>query len=84
MWERRSPSYHKLLLFSQVSRGRWAVNTELTNTGTIIMTGTPAGVGGFRKDKIWLKPGDEIRTEVGGGIGTLINHVRAEPHRARL
>ncbi|KAG8760279.1 hypothetical protein FRC14_003577 [Serendipita sp. 396] len=53
--------------------------------GTVIMTGTPAGVGFVRKNKLWLKPGDEIRCELGGGIGTLVNTVVAEPpQKARL
>ncbi|CAG7848739.1 SubName: Full=Related to bifunctional 4-hydroxyphenylacetate degradation enzyme {ECO:0000313/EMBL:CCA69960.1} [Serendipita indica DSM 11827] len=52
--------------------------------GTIIMTGTPAGVGFVRREKLWLKPGDEIRCEVGGGIGTLINSVIEEKPKSKL
>ncbi|PVF93195.1 hypothetical protein CPB86DRAFT_877340 [Serendipita vermifera] len=51
--------------------------------GTVIMTGTPAGVGFVRENKLWLKPGDEVRCEVGSGIGTLVNSVQEE-QRARL
>ncbi|KAF8514835.1 fumarylacetoacetate hydrolase, partial [Hysterangium stoloniferum] len=50
--------------------------------GTIIMTGTPAGVGFVRKPAIFLKNGDEVRVSI-GGIGTLINTVVEEP-KARL
>lgn len=43
--------------------------------GAVIITGTPAGVGFARTPKVWLKHGDEVRTFVGGGIGTLVNKV---------
>lgn len=42
--------------------------------GTVILTGTPAGVGFARKPPIWLKPGDMVEVEI-GGIGALINPV---------
>ncbi|CUA78295.1 Fumarylacetoacetate hydrolase domain-containing protein 2 homolog [Dictyostelium discoideum] [Rhizoctonia solani] len=46
--------------------------------GSVILTGTPAGVGFVKEPKIWLKHGDEVRTYVGGGIGTLVNKVVEE------
>jgi 2-keto-4-pentenoate hydratase/2-oxohepta-3-ene-1,7-dioic acid hydratase in catechol pathway len=42
--------------------------------GTIILTGTPEGVGFARKPPVWLKPGDTIAIEI-EGIGTLANPV---------
>lgn len=45
--------------------------------GTVIMTGTPSGVGFARKPPVFLKPGDVVEIEV-GGIGTLRNGVVAE------
>ena len=42
--------------------------------GTVILTGTPSGVGFARKPPIWLKPGDSVEVEI-DGIGTLINPV---------
>ncbi len=45
--------------------------------GTVIMTGTPEGVGFARKPPVFLKPGDTIEIEV-GGIGVLTNSVAAE------
>ncbi|CAE6463899.1 unnamed protein product [Rhizoctonia solani] len=51
--------------------------------GSIILTGTPAGVGFVREPKIWLNHGDEVRTHVGGGIGTLVNKI-VEEGRAKL
>ena len=42
--------------------------------GTVIMTGTPEGVGFARKPAVFLKSGDIIEIEI-EGIGTLRNHV---------
>lgn len=44
--------------------------------GTVILTGTPEGVGFARKPPVWLKPGDIISVEI-ERIGTLTNPVRA-------
>ncbi|KAA0274137.1 MAG: 2-hydroxyhepta-2,4-diene-1,7-dioate isomerase, partial [Acidobacteria bacterium] len=30
--------------------------------GDIVSTGTPAGVGGAREPRVWLRPGDELVT----------------------
>lgn len=45
--------------------------------GTLILTGTPEGVGFARKPPVFLKPGDTIEIEV-DGIGVLANPVVAE------
>ncbi|KAL2832196.1 hypothetical protein BJY01DRAFT_239903 [Aspergillus pseudoustus] len=45
--------------------------------GSIILTGTPAGIGSVRQPKIVLRDGDDIRVSI-EGIGTLINRVRYE------
>ncbi len=42
--------------------------------GDIIATGTPGGVGVFRKPQVFLKPGDVVDVEI-EGIGTLTNPV---------
>jgi 2-keto-4-pentenoate hydratase/2-oxohepta-3-ene-1,7-dioic acid hydratase in catechol pathway len=42
--------------------------------GTVILTGTPEGVGFAREPAVFLRPGDRIEIEV-GGIGTLANPV---------
>ncbi len=44
--------------------------------GTVLLTGTPSGVGFARDPQVFLKPGDEIIVEV-EGIGRLINHVQS-------
>ncbi len=45
--------------------------------GTVILTGTPHGVGMARKPPLWLKPGDVVAVEI-EGIGQLVNPVVAE------
>jgi len=44
--------------------------------GDVIATGTPAGVGAFRKPPRYLAPGDVVRMEI-EGIGVLENRVSA-------
>lgn len=41
--------------------------------GTLIITGTPAGVGIVRKPKVTIKEGDEFHVEILPHIGTLVN-----------
>jgi 2-keto-4-pentenoate hydratase/2-oxohepta-3-ene-1,7-dioic acid hydratase in catechol pathway len=45
--------------------------------GTVILTGTPSGVGMAAEPPRWLKPGDVVTVEI-GGIGRLTNVVTAE------
>lgn len=45
--------------------------------GTVILTGTPQGVGMARKPPVWLKPGDSVSVEI-EKIGTLTNPVATE------
>ena len=52
------------------------LSTDMTLLpGTVIMTGTPSGVGFARDPKVFLKPGDEVTVEV-ERIGKLTNPVR--------
>jgi 2-keto-4-pentenoate hydratase/2-oxohepta-3-ene-1,7-dioic acid hydratase in catechol pathway len=46
--------------------------------GTVILTGTPHGVGMAAKPPRWLKPGDTVEIEI-DGIGCLSNPVALEP-----
>ncbi|KAH0592481.1 hypothetical protein MHUMG1_09752 [Metarhizium humberi] len=46
--------------------------------GTILLTGTPAGIGFFRKPQVVLEHGGDVRVEI-ERIGTLVNKVRYEP-----
>ncbi|KAF8834737.1 hypothetical protein BDN67DRAFT_975794 [Paxillus ammoniavirescens] len=52
--------------------------------GSVILTGTPAGVGFTRKPAVVLKNGDDCRVWLGYGIGTLVNPVIEEGTRAKL
>jgi len=45
--------------------------------GTVIMTGTPEGVGCARKPPVYLREGDSVQIKI-EGIGTLENQVSAE------
>lgn len=45
--------------------------------GDIISTGTPDGVGAFRDDPVFLRPGDVVQIEI-DGIGTLTNPVESQ------
>jgi len=45
--------------------------------GTVILTGTPSGVGFARKPPVWLKHGDVVEIEI-DGIGVLRNPVIAD------
>jgi 2-keto-4-pentenoate hydratase/2-oxohepta-3-ene-1,7-dioic acid hydratase in catechol pathway len=42
--------------------------------GDVIATGTPAGVGAFRRPPVWLQPGDRIRMEI-SRIGVLEHRI---------
>eukprot|EP00949_MAST-11_sp_MAST-11-sp1_P002173 g2173.t1 len=42
--------------------------------GDVLLTGTPCGVGVFRKPPLWLKHGDVVECSI-GGIGTISNRI---------
>ena len=46
--------------------------------GTVILTGTPAGVGAGRKPKVTIGDGDEFSVEILPHIGTLVNTFESE------
>jgi 2-keto-4-pentenoate hydratase/2-oxohepta-3-ene-1,7-dioic acid hydratase in catechol pathway len=46
--------------------------------GTVILTGTPHGVGMARNPRVWLQDGDTVTIEI-EKIGRLTNPVRSEP-----
>ncbi|KAI1496464.1 fumarylacetoacetate hydrolase [Biscogniauxia marginata] len=46
--------------------------------GTVIMTGTPHGIGVSKKPPVYLKPGDDLRIVMSHGLGSLVNHVEYE------
>jgi len=66
------------LIFSCRQLIAYLSNSFTLIPGTIIMTGTPSGVGFARKPQVFLRPGDVVEIEV-EGIGVLRNPVIAEP-----
>jgi 2-keto-4-pentenoate hydratase/2-oxohepta-3-ene-1,7-dioic acid hydratase in catechol pathway len=48
------------------------------NPGTVILTGTPHGVGFARTPPVYLQPGDQVTVEI-EKIGRLTNPVTEEP-----
>lgn len=46
--------------------------------GTVIITGTPAGIGAGRTPKEWFKDGDEFVVEILPHIGSLVNVMKFE------
>ncbi|MBF0232698.1 MAG: fumarylacetoacetate hydrolase family protein [Desulfamplus sp.] len=46
-------------------------------SGTVILTGTPSGVGFARTPPVYLKPGDVLESSI-SGIGKMVNKVVAE------
>jgi 2-keto-4-pentenoate hydratase/2-oxohepta-3-ene-1,7-dioic acid hydratase in catechol pathway len=46
--------------------------------GTVILTGTPSGVGMARTPPVFLQPGDTVSVEI-NGVGRLTNSVAEEP-----
>lgn len=56
-------------LIADLSRGM------TLEAGTVILTGTPSGVGMARTPPVWLQDGDTVEVEI-DGLGTLTNRVR--------
>jgi 2-keto-4-pentenoate hydratase/2-oxohepta-3-ene-1,7-dioic acid hydratase in catechol pathway len=52
--------------------------------GTIILTGTPKGVGFAREPPLYLKNGDDVQICIDSGIGSLINPVVEEGETPKL
>ncbi|ETS82373.1 hypothetical protein PFICI_04249 [Pestalotiopsis fici W106-1] len=43
--------------------------------GTVIMTGTPHGIGVSKNPPVFLKPDDDVRIVISHGLGSLVNRV---------
>ncbi|GAA5907664.1 hypothetical protein JCM6882_008943 [Rhodosporidiobolus microsporus] len=52
--------------------------------GTVIVTGTPSGIGFFFDPPEILRDGDEFKVQVDGGIGSLINKVEYEKEPSKV
>ena len=65
------------MIFSVAEVIAYASATSTLEPGDLIATGTPAGVGVFRKPPRLLQDGDEVTVEI-ESVGALTNPVRAE------
>jgi 2-keto-4-pentenoate hydratase/2-oxohepta-3-ene-1,7-dioic acid hydratase in catechol pathway len=64
------------LIFGVPELVSYASHALTLEPGDLILTGTPAGVGVFRKPKVTLEPGDVVEVEI-EKIGVLRSEVRA-------
>jgi len=62
------------LVFNSYSLVAYISQAITLETGDLIYTGTPAGVGVFRDPPVFLKPGDQVEVSI-ENIGTLRNRV---------
>lgn len=65
------------LIFSCARLVSWLSESMTLLPGTVILTGTPSGVGFARTPPVFLREGDVVEIEI-DGIGTLRNSVVAE------
>lgn len=65
------------MIFSVAELIAFLSGSTTLEPGTLILTGTPEGVGMGRKPPVWLKPGDQVEVEI-EGIGVLHNPVIEE------
>jgi len=68
------------LVFKTEELIEWISRYITLKPGDLIFTGTPPGVGCFRKPQLFLKDGDEVRVEI-DKIGSISNTVRSEKPR---
>ena len=65
------------LVFDVPTIMEWVSMFITLKPGDLIFTGTPPGVGCFRKPQLWLKDGDVVEVEI-DGIGCISNPVKNE------
>lgn len=58
----------------------WLTMGTTLEPGDVVTTGTPAGIGFFRKPQVFLKPGDVCELEI-SGIGKLVNPVVKDEYK---
>ncbi|KAK5101052.1 hypothetical protein LTS08_004658 [Lithohypha guttulata] len=67
----------KDMIFTTAKQISYLSQGTTLEAGTVILTGTPAGIGYFREPRVVLEDGGDIRIEI-ENIGTLVNKVRYE------
>ncbi len=75
--EERQHSNTRHMIFNCAAQIADLSKAMTLESGDIIFTGTPSGVGGAMRPQIWLKPGDYMRAEI-EGIGAIENVVIEE------
>lgn len=60
------------LVFDAPKLVAWISKFVTMKPGDLIFTGTPSGVGAFRKPPVWLKHGDVVKVEI-DGLGSITN-----------
>jgi 2-keto-4-pentenoate hydratase/2-oxohepta-3-ene-1,7-dioic acid hydratase in catechol pathway len=73
----RQESYTGDMIFSVAELIAFLSGSTTLLPGTVILTGTPPGVGVAAVPQRFLKPGDDVAIEI-SGIGILRNPVAAE------
>lgn len=76
--ETMQESHTKNMIFSVAKLIAHLSKGTTLEAGSLILTGTPSGIGYFKEPRVYLENGSDIRVFIGGGIGTLINKVRYE------
>ncbi|NXL72292.1 FAHD2 protein, partial [Leptocoma aspasia] len=81
LWIRCSVNGHRMqdsntrhLIFGVPALVAWVSRFVTLAPGDVLLTGTPAGVGVFRKPPVFLKRGDEVQCEI-EELGTICNRV---------
>lgn len=72
--EQRQLSNTKELQFKIPEIIEFLSQSSTLQAGSIILTGTPGGVGFAMKPQVWLKDGDEVQIRF-GKVGTLVNYM---------
>lgn len=72
----RQDSFTSDMVFDVATLISFLSTSRTLSAGTVILTGTPQGVGYARKPPAWLKTGDTVSVTI-EGIGTLTNPVIA-------
>ncbi|MDX2081375.1 MAG: fumarylacetoacetate hydrolase family protein [Terrimicrobiaceae bacterium] len=65
------------MIFDVASLVEFFSGSTTLRSGTVILTGTPSGVGMARTPPVWLRPGDVVEIEI-ERVGSLVNPVVAE------
>jgi 2-keto-4-pentenoate hydratase/2-oxohepta-3-ene-1,7-dioic acid hydratase in catechol pathway len=65
------------MIFSVQSIVSYLSQDTTLPAGTVIITGTPSGIGHSYKPPKYIRSGDDLKVSVGGGLGTLVNSIVA-------